>query len=124
MRGISFWFFATGTIYVLIGMAWGIHMGVSNDHSLAPAHAHLNLVGWVTMALFGIYYHLTPTAAETMLAKIHFVIATLGLFIFVPGIVVALKQQNEVFAKTGSILTIISMLIFVFTVFKNRIKST
>lgn len=122
MRGISFWFFATGTIYVLIGMLWGIEMGVSGDHSLSPAHAHLNLVGWVTMALFGIYYHLTPKAAGTTLAKVHFAIATLGLIIFVPGIVMALSQKNEVFAKIGSVITAVSMLIFVFTVFKNRVK--
>src|SRR5680860_720828 len=105
MRGISFWFFATGTIYVLIGMLWGIHMGVSGDHTMMPAHAHLNLVGWVTMALFGIYYHLTPKAADTLLAKIHFAVATLGLIVFVPGIALANSQNNDLFAKIGSVIT-------------------
>ena|SRR5680860_100816 len=123
MRGISFWFFATGTIYVLIGMLWGIHMGVSGDHTMMPAHAHLNLVGWVTMALFGIYYHLTPKAADTLLAKIHFAVATLGLIVFVPGIALANSQNNDLFAKIGSVITVVSMLIFVFTVFKNRVKT-
>src|SRR5680860_1870060 len=105
MRGISFWFFATGTIYVLIGMLWGIHMGVSGDHTMMRAHAHLNLVGWVTMALFGIYYHLSPKAADTLLAKIHFAVATLGLIVFVPGIALANSQNNDLFAKIGSVIT-------------------
>ncbi len=120
MRGISFWFLITASIYAAIGMAWGISMSASGDHSLSPAHSHLNLIGWVTMALFGTYYHLVPKAAETMLAKIHFGVATLGLLIIVPGIVMALRETGEILAKTGSALTMISMLIFVFTVWRNK----
>ncbi len=123
MRGISFWFFATATIYVAIGMVWGIVMSATMDHTLAPAHAHLNLIGWVTMGLFGIYYHNVPSAAETHLAKFHFAVATLGVLLIVPGIVMALTQSGETLAKAGSALTLLSMLIFVFTVFRNRGRS-
>jgi len=120
MRGISFWFFLTATLYVTVGMVWGIQMSASGDHSMMPAHAHLNLIGWVTMALFAIYYHLVPKAAEHVLAKAHFIIATAGLLIIVPGIVMALNERSEVLAKVGSILTLLSMLVFVFTVVRNR----
>jgi len=120
MRGISFWFFFTATIYVAIGMIWGIVMSATGDHMLAPAHAHLNLIGWVTMALFGVYYHLVPTAGSTMLARIHFGVATAGLLLIVPGIVMAVQQSGELLAKLGSFLTVASMLIFVFTVFRGR----
>jgi cbb3-type cytochrome oxidase subunit 1 len=120
MRGISFWFVFSASVYVLFGMAWGIEMSISGDHGLAPAHAHLNLIGWVTMALFGYYYHLVPRAGEAGLAKVHFAIATLGLWCIVPGIVLAIQQISEVLAKTGSMLTILSMLIFVVTVFRHR----
>lgn len=120
MRGVSFWFFATASIYVAIGMVWGIVMSATGDHLLSPAHAHLNLIGWSTMALFGIYYHLVPSAGETTLAKIHFAIATLGVVIVVPGIVMAIQETGETLAKLGSFLTLISMLIFVVTVFRNR----
>ncbi len=120
MKGLSFWFFATATIYVSLGMIWGIVMSASGDHRLAAAHAHLNLIGWVTMALFGTYYHLVPKAAEGLLAKFHFAIATLGVLIIVPGIVMAIQQTGETLAKIGSILTLLSMLIFVYTVFRNR----
>lgn len=123
MKGISFWFFATATIYVAIGMGWGIMMSASGDHRLAAAHAHLNLIGWVTMALFGTYYHLVPKAGENVLAKIHFAIATAGVLIIVPGIVMAIQQTGETLAKIGSILTLLSMLVFVFTVFRNRMAA-
>ena len=36
--------------------ALGIAMAMRQDFTLAPAHAHLNLLGWVSMALYGLYY--------------------------------------------------------------------
>jgi hypothetical protein len=36
-------------------MSGGILMAIAQDFTLAPAHAHLNLLGWVTMALYGLF---------------------------------------------------------------------
>ena len=119
MRGIPFYFIATAAILGLGGMIWGIIMSASQDHSLSPAHAHLNLIGWVTMALFGFYYHLVPAAASNVLAKIHYALATLGVILIVPGIVMALQRTGEGLAKAGSAVTVLSMLVFVVTVFRH-----
>ena len=35
-----------------------------------PAHAHLNLLGWVSLFLFGIYYHLHPAVDLNRLALV------------------------------------------------------
>lgn len=115
MKGISYFFFLTASICVLIGMAWGIQMAASGDHSLSPAHAHLNLVGWVTMGLFGVFYHMIPSA-DGMLAKIHYAVALAGVVVMVPGIALARGGGTEALAVIGSILTILSMAIFVFIV--------
>ncbi|GAA3859567.1 hypothetical protein [Celeribacter arenosi] len=112
MKGIGFAFFALGVLCALIGMAWGIQMSATANHALSPAHAHLNLIGWVTMALMGAYYTLTPAAASTRLAKIHLALTTAGVIIIVPGIVMALTQQGETAAKIGSVLTIAGMICF------------
>jgi hypothetical protein len=118
---MSFWFFFTGTIYVTVGMIWGIVMSASGDHSLAPAHAHLNLVGWVTMALFGVYYHLVPRAGEHWLARVHFATATAGVLTMVPGIVIVLQQSDDTLAKVSSVLTLASMLIFIANMLRSRL---
>jgi cbb3-type cytochrome oxidase subunit 1 len=123
MKGLPFTFFATGTVAVLIGMVWGLQMGGSEDFTLAPAHAHLNLVGWVTFALFGIYYHLTPSAAQAQLAKIHYAFALPGLVIMVPGIALSVLGTNHAIVIVGSMLTFVSMLIFAFTVFRHGLGS-
>jgi len=56
MPRVSLLFFKTGTIFLVIGVAMGLHMGISQNHSAMPAHAHINLLGWVTCALFAGYY--------------------------------------------------------------------
>jgi hypothetical protein len=53
---ISEFCFIFAGLSALIGMAAGIAMGILQDFTLAPAHAHLNLLGWVTMSLYGLYY--------------------------------------------------------------------
>jgi hypothetical protein len=38
-------------LYLVIGVAMGIIMGDSQDFTLRPVHAHVNLVGWAILAL-------------------------------------------------------------------------
>jgi len=66
------WFLRIAVLYIIVGVALGIYMGASGDHSMHPVHAHLNLLGWVAMSLFGLFYRVVPAAAESTLAKVHF----------------------------------------------------
>ena len=67
-------------------------MGGSGDHSLAPVHAHINLLGFTLMTVFGIGYRLIPGLAEGTLPKVHFwlhqvgaLFLLLGLFLMMTG---------------------------------------
>ena len=62
-----------------MGMCWGIAMAMSQNFALAPAHAHLNLLGWVTMAIYGTFYALTRETFSPRLAWINFICAALGV---------------------------------------------
>jgi len=59
-------------VYLMMGVGLGIAMGVTEDFTLKPVHAHLNLLGWATMALAGLIYSVYPEAARSRLARIHF----------------------------------------------------
>lgn len=59
-------------VYLIVGIAIGIAMGASHDFTLRPVHAHLNLLGWTTLALAGLIYSAYPQAAASRLAKVHF----------------------------------------------------
>lgn len=113
-------FFATAAAFALIGMAWGIHMSATTDHTLAPAHGHLNLIGFVMMAVFGTYYALVPGAATSGLAKIHYGLSLVTVMVLIPGIVLAINGTDEILAKAGSVLAVLTMLVFLVTILRNR----
>lgn len=119
MRDIAFVFFLAAVLCVTGGMFWGLQMGASGDHSMAGAHVHLNLVGWATMALFGIYYRLTPQAAQGWLPKVHAVLAIGGVAVMVSGLYVVFSGGAPGAAIAGGMMSFASMLIFLFTVVRH-----
>ncbi|MBD3662587.1 hypothetical protein [Sulfitobacter aestuariivivens] len=116
MKEIPTRFLALAAVAALFGMIWGIQMSASHDYTLSPAHGHLNLIGFVTMSIFGTYYALTPRAADRPLAKLHFWIATAAVVLLAPGIVIAITDRGELLAQIGSLLAILSMALFAFTI--------
>lgn len=123
MKGLSFLLFTVAAVCALIGMGWGIQMSASGNHMLSPAHAHLNLLGWVSLGLFAVYYHLVPGAGATLLARVQAAFAIAGVVVIVPGIVMAITQSGEALAKIGSVLTIVSMLLFLVVVITTRSRA-
>lgn len=100
-------------VYLLVGMAFGIWMSATQDHTLAPAHAHLNLIGGVLLALFGTFYMLVPSAAAGILGKIQVAVTHLAIWTMFPGIILAIQQRGEALAKIGSVAGILAILLFV-----------
>jgi hypothetical protein len=85
-----------GALFALCGMALGIAMGIRQDFTLAPAHAHINLVGFVGLFLAGLYYRLVPEAAASVLAKVQAVVAIMAAVIFPVGIGGVLLSGRDV----------------------------
>jgi hypothetical protein len=109
MSNISNWFFRLAIAYLIAGVTLGIIMGASGDHSLFPLHAHLNLLGWVTMMLFAFFYRAFPAAAASKLAKVHF-------WIYVPAHLVQMVLLGAVLRGNHAIepvLGMVSMLVAV-----------
>ena len=75
---VSRGFLVMGAVYLLVGILFGMYMGGSGDHSLAPVHAHINLLGFTLMSIFGLAYRLLPALADSGLAKAHFWLHQLG----------------------------------------------
>ena len=58
-------FFGSAIIYAVLGMTLGLVMGMTQDHSQMPTHAHLMLLGWVSFAIFGVFYQMFPGVFHT-----------------------------------------------------------
>ena len=118
MRGLAFRFMVIGVISVLAGMVWGIYMAGAKDYTMAAAHAHLNLLGFVSFSIFAFYYHLVDGAALGAMPKVHFALSVLGLIIVVPGIVLSKQGTTEALAASGSILSALGMVCFLSVVLR------
>ncbi|MEH7443272.1 cytochrome-c oxidase [Bacillus sp. JJ1122] len=115
-------FFKVAAVYFVIAIILGIVMGIRHDFSLASVHAHLNLLGWVSMALFGTIYHLYPAAGSSKLATIHFWLHNLGVPVMQGGITLVMLTENGVFtafAIIGSLVVVLGGILFAINVFKH-----
>lgn len=107
--------FPAAVVIVIIGMAWGIHMAASQNHVTSPAHAHLNLLGWVSLFLMGVFYRLHPALDRSMAAVIQVVVWIVASVVLVTGvgIIYAVSPATgEPFATAGSLLALADMVLF------------
>jgi hypothetical protein len=71
--------------YFVLGIGLGIYMGAAQDFRFVHVHAHLNLLGWVALALIALAYRAYPELERGALAHAHFWLHNLGLPIFMGG---------------------------------------
>jgi len=76
MKNIDRLFVLTGLVFLLIGMALGLKMSLTQDFGLHGLHAHLNLLGFVLMTLFGLCYRSWPKMQEGKLVTVHYLLHT------------------------------------------------
>jgi len=119
-------FLRTAVVFGLLAMILGIVMAATTDHTQAPTHAHMNLVGFVSMMLFGLYYRLHPVCAKTVAARVHYWLSAFGAAGMVVGLYLLFdgKPEAEAIAVVGSILTVLGMGAFTFVVFQAKTPTT
>ena len=112
-------FFRTAIVFLIVGIAIGLQMSISGVHNVTGAHAHINLLGWVTSAIFGTYYALNPAKAEGRLPLVHYGIYTGGVVVMIVGLYLLLQGNAamEPVVATGSIITLVGVLSFAAVVF-------
>ena len=108
-------------LYALFGMVMGEIMGASGDHSQMPVHAHINVLGWVSLALFGVVYKLWPAAAQGRLPLVQFALFNVGVVVQAAAVsqLLAGNEGAGPIAGISSGILIISMLIFAFLVYRH-----
>ncbi len=114
--------FRAAVVLVVVGMIWGIVMAASRDHAAMPAHAHLNLLGWVSLFLFGIFYHLHPAIDHSRAALVQvwvWIVATVIMAIGV-GLVHTGHEIGDPIAAVSSLIVLADMLLFGWLVFRRQ----
>ncbi|WP_042462127.1 cytochrome-c oxidase [Neobacillus dielmonensis] len=107
-------------VYFSIGVLVGMTMGIIHDFRYTSMHAHINLLGWVSTALFGIIYSIYPFAADTKLAKTHFWLHNIGLPVMVIGLFCESWGISAALPVmiVGSLAVVVGTLLFTVNLFK------
>ena len=112
--------FRAAMLLVLVGMVWGLQMAITDDHSAFPAHAHLNLLGFVALFFFGVFYRLNPTVEANRLAipqVLIWIVSTVVTAIGV-GLVHTGHPAGDPIAAVGSFAIFGDAILFTWLVFQ------
>jgi cbb3-type cytochrome oxidase subunit 1 len=113
-------FIKVSVIYFLIGVVVGLVMGIADAFKYTSAHAHINLLGWASLAIIGVIYTVYPDAGKTKLAVVQFWLHNIGLPLLVVSMLMFPNGINSVgipTAAVGGLLVIASVVVFVVNVF-------
>ena len=112
MKRVDVYFLLLACILLICGATLGIVMGAREDFQLVPVHAHLNLAGWASLALFGLTYRAYPEIAATRLALWHFIVSGIASVLLPIGIGLAVLRNSPGLAIVASILWLLGVLMF------------
>jgi len=115
MRGIARAFFISALVYGMLGLLLGIHMAIGQDRAQLPTHAHIMVIGWLSFAVFGFFYHFFGQAMPQLLASLHFWVAEASLIVIVAGLSLVFSGHTgfEPLAAVGAIGYAGSFVVFV-----------
>jgi hypothetical protein len=107
--------------YLIIGVGLGIVMGATRNFTLTPVHAHINLLGWATMALAGLIYTVFPAAGNSRLAKFHFWLINLSMPVMIGALSMLLLGNPgvEPVLAVSEIVAAASILCFAANIYLN-----
>ena len=113
-------FLRLGALSALVGMALGVWMGANETFTLRPVHAHVNLLGFASMMLFGLFYRAFPEAGRGWMPMVHFVLSVVGFLILMPSLTLMLLAKPLFMPGmiASEIMLVASIALFVVIVFK------
>jgi hypothetical protein len=108
-------------IYLMIGVVLGIAMGATQNFLLRSVHAHVNLLGWTTLALAGLVYSVFPDAGKSRLAKVHFWLHNISLPAMMGSLAVMLLGHREIvpLLAMSEFVAAAGVIVFAWNIFAN-----
>ncbi|MDF2725739.1 MAG: cytochrome-c oxidase [Paenibacillus sp.] len=108
------------SFYFLVGVMMGMGMSMTESFSLSPVHVHLNLIGWVSMAIGGLVYDRFPAASRT-LGKLHFWMHNIGVPLMMGGLAAYILGYASLapLIPVGGILIVLGTLLFFINIVRN-----
>ena len=120
-------FVRASLIWLGVGVLIGVSMAFWPSAALVyrPAHIHANLLGFVSMMIFGVAYHVMPRFSGNPLrspaeARWHLVVANVGLTLLVAGWIgrVWLVAPALIALRAGAALSAVGAFLFIHNIWR------
>jgi cbb3-type cytochrome oxidase subunit 1 len=124
MSKITVGFIKCAMIYLLLAIMLGLHMsGGGPKYPYLQVHTHFNLLGWMSMFIFGVAYHILPRFSgqqlwSEKLAQYHLYLANIGLIGMAIGWIVLATGNGKAVLMFFSFVEALSVIFFVINMFK------
>ena len=121
-------FIRASLVWLGVGVTIGVGMIFVPYHALAyrPAHLHANLLGFVSMMIFGVAYHVVPRFTgnrlhSTRLAALHFFVANAGLALMVGGFIlrVTWPGPGTIILVAGGGASAVAAFLFIYNMWRS-----
>jgi hypothetical protein len=120
MKTVDINFIAIGSLWLVVGMLLGISMGAAHNFTLAPLHAHINLIGFVCHSVFSMAYRHWPALKDSPLAPYQFWIFVIATPITLIGLYFTVMNGPELPTIVGSIGVLIGAALFAVMIWTER----
>lgn len=124
MSKVTVWFIRFALIYFMLAILLGLHMSVTGPvYPWMPIHVHFNLLGWMSMMIYGVGYHILPRFSgvplwSERLSYWQLWLANAGLVGMAAGWVVRSSGGNPVLLLIFAFIEGVSMVFFALNMFK------
>lgn len=124
MSSITVWFIRFAIIYFLLAIVLGIYMSVAGPvYPWMPIHGHFNLLGWMSMMIYGVGYHILPRFSgkplfSDALAKGQLWLANIGLVGMALGWVLRSSNGDTTVLLIFSLVEAVSIVFFAVNMLK------
>lgn len=105
-------------VYLVIGSIMGMVMSASGHFEYHPLHAHIQLVGWASMGLMAVMFHIFPGMEQSKLAKVHWYLYQVIFPLFMLSLATTIMalpigEATIPFTGAGMVITLILTAVFI-----------
>jgi cbb3-type cytochrome oxidase subunit 3 len=125
MQNYGTWLIRIAAVYALIGALIGSDLAGRKDYTMVPGHAHILVVGWLSLFAYGIFYHVFKEIGMKRTARLQAWTSLLGGGLMPLSMLIYYKSENTFttlfFILTASVLLLAIILFTVLVFFDKKI---
>ena len=125
MERVIVWYLRMSVIYFVLGVVIGFTLLLWPDEALyyIPVHVHLNLLGFMSMMIYGVGYHILPKFSGAFIhspriMNIQFWVSNAGLIGMAISWPFMLRGESGVPLIVSSFLTVVAAVLFAYNMLK------